>query len=459
MSNILQFALGLNPGNFLSNATKAAGALTGIIGAGLGVSAAISKLGQQIERGARLEDLANRTGVAVGALNGLQRGFGAVGVEGDAFLGVIAGLQRSLGGFNELGEPTKNIFAGIGLSVDDLKKKDLPGAMEAIFGKLAGLDASTATNFAAKIFGKGAGGDALQAARNVDEFAGAVQRARRESELLGQHSGSLNALGNSWSAFKRQVDSAALGMATGVVPSLRAISDSLNGVDVEGFGHRLGNVFLGLGESIRQSRFQEVLTLAMRAAAHDGVEFLITSLKAVPSALGSAAKEGLISQNPVMRVARRSLVGLIPGGIGTTINRAQFGFDSGRLLGDPVLRGLTGKRNLDREKLNALLDKLKLDGEKRIKDETGKPAPAPAPAAPGKPADPAKPSENLAAPQVNADALTRIGFFSGGGGSASGAALNALKETSRQSLEQLRTLNAFIARKPHLFNDGGLVNQ
>ena len=90
MSNILQFALGLNLGNFLSNATKAVGGTAALLGATVSVGAAISKLGQQIERGARLEDLANRTGVAVGALNGLQRGFGAVGVEGDAFLGVIA---------------------------------------------------------------------------------------------------------------------------------------------------------------------------------------------------------------------------------------------------------------------------------------------------------------------------------------------------------------------------------
>ena len=65
MSNILQFALGLNLGNFLSNATKAAGGTAALLGATVSVGAAISKLGQQIERGARLEDLANRTGVAV----------------------------------------------------------------------------------------------------------------------------------------------------------------------------------------------------------------------------------------------------------------------------------------------------------------------------------------------------------------------------------------------------------
>lgn len=456
MPGILQFALALKGGNFLSTATGAAGALGSLIGVTVGVGAAIGKLAEQIGRGARMEDLANRTGIAAGALNTFQRGAQAAGVDGDRFLGIITGLQRSLGGFNEMGEPTKDVFAGLGLAVDDLKKKDPAAAFEDIAAKLSGLNNSDATNLAGKIFGKGVGGDALQIARNFDEFAGAAKRASRESEVLNRHAGSFNSLGNSAGEFRRQLDSAALGIAAGLTPSLKAITEMLNGIDVEGLGHKLGNVFLGLGEAIRQQKLEEVIELAISAGVQGGVNVLKEKIKEIPGVIAGAVKEGLTSDGKGSRRTRAFLANSDPTGILRSVVGAQ---ELARLVVKPAIEGAAGSRNVYAQRLQALQAKLQADAEERIKVENVK-----RPVIPSKVEDPKQTAAdkakeiNSAGPvgRGDVDPLSRIGFFSVG--NPGGQALQSIRETSRQTVEQLRNLNAFIARKPHLFNDGAFVN-
>ncbi len=454
---MLQFALGLSLGNFPSNAAKAATGLGALLGAGAALSIAISKISQQIERGARFEDLSNRTGVAVDSLNAFARGFQAVGVEGDSFLGVISGLQRSMGGFNELGEPTKDIFAGIGLAVDDLKKKNLPAAFEDVGAALAKLDPSTAANFAGKIFGRGAGGDALQAARNMDEYSGAVKRAQRESALLAKNSGAMNNLGNAAGEWKRQLDSAALAVAAGLTPALTSLVDLANSLDLEGIGHKIGGVIGALGEAVRSGELETVIGLSIEAGVQGGFDFLFKKIQEIPSLLSAAVAKGLTAPSGTFgQGAKRALALLDPTGAASSVVMAQ---DLAKLV-PAAVRGAKGERNEPKERLDAMMAKLAAAADQRAAAFANKkPVLTPAPPK-GKPGDDKKQpaSTSISAPN-DVDALTRLGFFSGGGNGSGRGEWSDIKQATRQTVDQLKNLNAFIARKPHLFDDGGLVNQ
>ncbi len=459
---MLQFALGLSPGNFLSNAGKALGSMAGLIGASLSVGAAIYKIGAAIERGARLQDLSNRLGVGVESLNSLQRGFEATGVAGEGFVGVVNGMLKSLGGFNEMGEPTKDLFAGIGLSVDDLKKKDPAAALEDIFTALEKLPASDATNIAGKIFGRAAGGDALQAARNMEEFSGAVIRARRESELMARNAASFNNLGNAVGELRRQFDTAFAGIAAGITPVLTNITNWLIGLDVEGLGLRIGKVLGGLGEGILQNRVGELFELSLKSGVQGASNFMLTEIvkwgDAIQKAFAEGTKEG--ASPSLLKRTGAGALGVAQGGLGLwnevggimgvpgaqemadkRIDQAMANFDLAG-IGDgvltkivtPFMAGVAGQKNESKEKLDKLIAELAAAAIARAADAGNKPKGAPE-APKGTPGDQKKPRATSVSDPNDIDALTRLGFFSGGGNGSGRGEWVAIKEATKQTVD------------------------
>lgn len=224
--SLLQFSLGLNATNFLAGINAANVALKSIAVIGAAATGGIAAIGAQISRGAGLQDLSNRLRVSVDDLAKLQSAFEITGVSADQVTGIIGALQRTMGGFNELGEPAKDIFAGIGLSVEELKRLDTPAALEQIMGKLRGLNASAAANAAGKIFGRGNGGAVMQAAGDAEDFARALKDSAEEAAILQRAAPAFAAIADSMTRLRRVLATLAVGIAEKFVGAINVMKSA-----------------------------------------------------------------------------------------------------------------------------------------------------------------------------------------------------------------------------------------
>lgn len=415
MANVMQFALGLAPGNFLSTAVLAKVATAGLAAAATGI--VVAGMMQAINRGDELVTLSNRTRESIASLVQLQHAFKQGGAEAGAVGPVINALQRSLSGTNEQGEKTGTIFAGTGTSIEELRGMSSTDALQKIFAGLRGLDANSAAGAAGKIFGRGMSASILTLSNDTEGFNQSLGEAEKTAALFAKHAVAFDRLGDTFEKIKLKAQGFFAGLAGGVTPAMQGISDALASIDLEGLGERAGKVFLGMGEAIRQQRLGELIDLSIQAGVQGGINFLIEKIKEIPAALGGAVREGLTSDTAGARRSRRVLASLDPTGILRSVTGAQ---DITRTLIKPTVLGVAGAKNEAKGRLDALMAELQAEAEKRAKVGVTTPAPA------GQKtldltqkedekkaaAVAAVAAGGAAAPRIDSDALQRIGFFS-----------------------------------------------
>lgn len=270
MAGVLQFTLGLEASKFLSTIGLAGGKMLSLAGVGQALQSTFKAAWSQIERGAALNDLSKRTGESVSNLFMLQRGFQAAGISADGVASSLFLLDKSLGGVNDMGEDTSSIFAKAGLSVEQLKKAGGAGAMQAVLGKMAGMDQTSATAFASKVFGRGQAADMVQASRQLDDFnqamaasKGQAQGYQRVSELFDQISKAVERVG-------QKLEPVFLVIADRIAPAIKSILDWINSIDLTPLAEGIGAAFDVFAEAFSQGRVFELLSAGFDAA----VEYL-----------------------------------------------------------------------------------------------------------------------------------------------------------------------------------------
>ena len=308
MAGVLNFTLGLATGNFISNANRATQAGTGIARGLLGMSgvgsalsagfagfasahAAVEKLFGAFENGSRLEALSRRTGESVGNLFSMEKGLKAVALPADSAATLIFQMQKSLGGMNEMGEPTGEMFKRLGLNIEDLKKMDAPAAFEKIGRQLATLNASEATNIASKIFGRGGAGDALQAARGMEDFAAAVKRSADGAALFERNAKAFHDIERSLQQLSGKGNSFFAGIAEGAAPGIQMLLDKLNTIDLTAFGKRFGDVLAVGTEAFAQGEFADLFELSLRAGIQGGSNFMLEKIGEWSKAIADAFQD------------------------------------------------------------------------------------------------------------------------------------------------------------------------
>jgi hypothetical protein len=301
MAGLLQFSLGLTTGSFLSAASRAQGALGGVIRSGLGLPGIGAALGgtiaaftslhavaegvfNAIAKGAKLHDLSNRTGETVSDLFALQRAFQIVGVSSEAVPVMLLRMQKALGGVNEMGEPTKDVFAQIGLSTAALKKMGGPEALTAIASALAKLDKSTATNIANTIFGRGAAGDILQIARDSKDFADELQRAARVGDIFERMHVAFDQIDDGMVRVGQHAGNFFVGLASGLEPWIKKMVDFLNSFDLVSLGEKIGRVFSAASQISGTKNFAVFMGIALTAAFEKALNFLGQGMLAIAAA-------------------------------------------------------------------------------------------------------------------------------------------------------------------------------
>lgn len=236
MAGKIEYALGLTTGGFLGPLNNSRAALAAFGAAAAGFGGAMAGVFAEINRGADLKDLSNRTAESVQNLFQLQFAFEQSGVAAGSVAAVLQKYRQALSGVGEGGESTAEAFAAIGLSIEDLKNLDAPAALEKIFEGINKVDRNTGAGAAGKIFGRGAAGDILQLARDSADFAEALKEAAAQGAQLQRMAGVFDNIGQQIGRLKLQVRGVFLDLASAVGPAINGLLSSLADRDFKTLG-------------------------------------------------------------------------------------------------------------------------------------------------------------------------------------------------------------------------------
>ncbi len=262
MSNgSIDYSLGLETAGILGKITGVNQAFE-LLGKAIdGVGAIGRSVFQEIERGAALKDLSNRTGETVGNLFQLQFAFEQSGIAAGSVPGTLLRFQKSLSGVGEMGENTAEAFAALKLNIADLRDLDSPTALAKVFQGLNGLDRNSAADVASRSFGRGSSCDILQLARDSDGFAQSLADAARQAALFERNADAFDKFGDTIGQIKLELRGVFSALASDITPALQVLLDTFRSGDVQSFG--------------------EALRLSLTIAFSESVNFFAKALQAV----------------------------------------------------------------------------------------------------------------------------------------------------------------------------------
>lgn len=284
MAGVLSFTLGIEVSNFLRGCGLASGQIINLIGGAKALHQVMEGTWAAIERGAALEHLSKRTGESVGNLFLLQKGLKAVGLDSSVAGTMLFQMNKALGGVNEMGEPTKAIFEELGLSIDTLKTKSAPEALQAIFEKLAKLNNASATFAASQIFGRGGAQDALQAARSGPRFGAALGDNKIGAEQAQRTASTFADIAIQMDKLQHQADKVFAGIAEAVGPVIEKLLQMSKAVDFNAIGQELGKFVGAFINAFGDGRLSELIGLSIST----GVKLGLDSLPALFEQVGAS---------------------------------------------------------------------------------------------------------------------------------------------------------------------------
>lgn len=265
MAGKIEYSLGLDNRSFLGGLTGANQALELLGKAVAGVGFVGRQVFQEIERGAALKDLSNRTGETVENLFKLQFAFEQSGIAAGSVPTTMLRFQKALSGIGETGENTSEAFTALKLNIASLQGLDTPTALAKVFDGLNGLDRNSAADVAGRIFGRGSSGDILQLARDADGFAQSLADAARQAALFERSAAAFDQLGDTLGQIKLELRGVFAAIAEDITPAMQVMLDAFRGRDVE--------------------RFAEALKLSLVVAFGESVNFFAKALQAVFAAV------------------------------------------------------------------------------------------------------------------------------------------------------------------------------
>ena len=469
MPGSIDYSLGLATRGFLGPLGLAQGALAAFTGFAVGSAGLLAGVFAQIERGGQLADLKSRTGENVDTLFKLQEGFKIVGLEAGKVSPVILALQKAMSGVSESGESTADAFAAAGLSFSKLRSLDAVGQLAAVTEQLGKLSKSDAAGIAGKIFGRGISGDILQIGRDFKSFEDTLQRVDGQARTFKRNADAFDQLGDTLQALKTTGAGFFTEIAAGVTPALQGVLNSLQGFDVEGLGRRIGNAFRALTAAFERGQVTELVGLSLAAGFEKAIDVLQRGLVAVfaylPSLIGGAtgraigltlvAGIGKPFADFFAAMADSPILGITPDSpVGRSLRAQAAGF---RLLGGAAQEGVAEAFTEGAtDYFKAVRDGFKGFGsapagpnQQRLSDLITALVPPFADTTLAKTA--VNPSGVLLGggkkgSEGAADALTRIGFFSGGAGGSESQSARETAKATRESAKLLYRINERMER-------------
>jgi hypothetical protein len=271
--------------DFTSKTAK--GAFGDLIKPILGVTAAVSSVGavmagvkSSLDLGAELQNLSNRTGIAVDSLFMLQKAFKVSGVSAEALPGAIAKMQRSLAGLGVMSTgKAGDILKGLGLDPQQLASAKPEEAFYKIGNAINQLPNSTERAAAAMgIFGKS--GAELLAVFSSPQFQNALKPSAM-AKLLEQNAASFKVASETLSMIPGKVNGIFTGLAAGFIPMLNPLFEKIQKIDLSGIGKSIGDALGFFITSFTSGGISDLISNSFMIGVKEAVNFLSTGFFAV----------------------------------------------------------------------------------------------------------------------------------------------------------------------------------
>jgi len=212
----------------------------------------VQSFGAALDMGGRLNDLADRTGLAVDRVLLLERAFQNAGVGADSLGPILNKMQKAIVDAEDGTSKAAYAFVDLGLSLSQLKNLSPEEQLRTIGKAIAAIpDPSQRAATAMEIFGK-SGGALNQVFANFDDE---IETAKRQlgslPDIMKAGSSQFDRISDNLVVVGGKFIEFAAGLIDKVKPALDAVTTALSMIDAAGIGQEIGEFFVGAGEGMK----------------------------------------------------------------------------------------------------------------------------------------------------------------------------------------------------------------
>ena len=238
----------------------------------------IASFGAALDMGGRLNDLADRTGIAVDKVLLLERAFQNSGVGADSLGPIINKMQKAIVDAGDGTSKAAFAFADLGLSLSAIASLSPEEQLRTIGKAIAGVeDPAMRASLSMEIFGK-SGGALNQVFANFD---GEIETAKLQlgslPDIMKAGSSQFDRISDNLVVVGGKFIEFAAGIIDKVKPALDAVTTALSMFDAAKAGQELAAFFVGAGEGMKM--FQSAVDSFKTGNFTDGFKLAWEAIK------------------------------------------------------------------------------------------------------------------------------------------------------------------------------------
>ena len=274
----------------------------------------VQSFGDALNMGGRLNDLADRTGIAVDKVLLLERAFQNAGVGADSLGPILNKMQKALVDAEDGTSKAAYAFADLGLSLSQLRGLSPEEQLKTIGKAIAGIpDPAQRAATAMEIFGKSGGALNQVFANFDDEIETAKLQLGSLPDIMKAGSSQFDRISDNLVVVGGKFIEFAAGLIDKVKPALDAVTTALSMFDAAKVGQEIGAFFVGAGngmklfqksvDEFKTGNFTDGFKLAWEAIveqAKDTANSIYTNLVAALKTVGDFIKDQFNSSGPLV---------------------------------------------------------------------------------------------------------------------------------------------------------------
>jgi len=274
----------------------------------------IASFGDALDMGGRLNDLADRTGIAVDKVLLLERAFQNAGVGADSLGPIINKMQKALVDAEDGTSKAAYAFADLGLSLSQLQGMTPEEQLKTIGKAIAAIpDPAQRAATAMDIFGKSGGALNQVFANFDDEIETAKLQLGSLPDIMKAGSSQFDRISDNLVVVGGKFIELAAGLLDKVKPALDAVTTALSMFDAAKVGQEIGAFFVGAGngmklfqsavDSFKTGNFTDGFKLAWQAIvqqAKDTANSIYVNIVAAFKTVGDFIKDQFNSSGPLV---------------------------------------------------------------------------------------------------------------------------------------------------------------
>ena len=274
----------------------------------------VQSFGAALDMGGRLNDLADRTGLAVDRVLLLERAFQNAGVGADSLGPILNKMQKALVDAEDGTSKAAYAFADLGLSLSQLRGLSPEEQLRTIGKAIAAIpDPAQRAATAMEIFGKSGGALNQVFANFDDEIKTAKLQLGSLPDIMKAGSSQFDRISDNLVVVGGKFIEFAAGLIDKVKPALDAVTTALSMFDAAKAGKEIGAFFVGAGngmklfqkavDEFKTGNFTDGFKLAWEAIvqqAKDTANSIYVNIVAAFKTVGDFIKDQFVSSGPLV---------------------------------------------------------------------------------------------------------------------------------------------------------------